>query len=868
MQIRVARDAEDSDIAQFYALLFLGELVVKLVTLSIVAAIQDDRDRKRYRLLYRLVRADGLGDWPKTLDEAVLGPPSQHFVPSARHEQNQLTTKVREDAWQHKAVHLLQRCFEVLEIECESPPVKIQGRQWFANFAQLRNKTRGHGAPTGSQCRGACEALSASLDLLVQGFDGFKRPWAYLHRNLSGKYRVVMLGGDDTPFEFLKGDKTVRLQDGIYVAYDGLVRIPLIETDVDLADFYLANGDFRGTQCEGLSYNSGDTRRIDASSYLTPVERLPASETAGTGVLMPTANCFSNIPPLPARYVPRPGPESELEKQLTLESHPIISLTGPGGIGKTSLALQVLHRMSRMATPRYAAVVWFSARDIDLQMEGPKRVQPDVLALPEICTEFVRLLAPADADTSKFDKRQYLGDGLSKGTIGPTLFVFDNFETVANPLDVFIFLDTFVRAPNKVLITTRSREFNGDYSLEVAGMTHDEADELVDTVAGPLGIKDLLTQNYRAELYQETDGHPYLIKINLGEVATLRSLVKPARILATQDEILIALFERTFASLSPAAQRIFLMLCNWRSVVPEFAVVIAVLRKENEKIDPEAALTELRRASFIDDLKSDADTQVFVNVPAAAMVFGKAKLLASPLKAAVEADTLVLRRFGAAARDDVRHGVLPRIRRFLQSAAAEILNGRERLDDHEASLELIGRRVPTAWIDIARFYGECDVDQTQGRTKRALRRYLESDAEPAGRNMAWGLLVDACRQTGDVVGEVHALVERCQLKNASIDDLSRTANRLNTIHQDLKRRGESVFDTEEKRILIAPVAAALAARFAELTAVDLSRLAWLQLHLDADKEALRSARQGNRIDPADEHCRRLLDKLEQNPRLR
>ena len=85
-------------------------------------------------------------------------------------------------------------------------------------------------------------------------------------------------------------------------------------------------------------------------------------------------------------------------------------------------------------------------------------------------------------------------------------------------------------------------------------------------------MRKLLTEDYRDELIRESDGHPYVIKILLGEVAKARALVALRRIVASKDEILDALFERTYSGLSPAAKQIFLLLSSWRSTIPELAI--------------------------------------------------------------------------------------------------------------------------------------------------------------------------------------------------------------------------------------------------------------------------------------------------------
>ena len=68
---------------------------------------------------------------------------------------------------------------------------------------------------------------------------------------------------------------------------------------------------------------------------------------------------------------------------------------------------------------------------------------------------------------------------------GASLFVFDNFETVDAPADVYRWLEDSIRLPNKILITTRVRSFKGDWPVDVSGMTEEEFAELVATVSSP-----------------------------------------------------------------------------------------------------------------------------------------------------------------------------------------------------------------------------------------------------------------------------------------------------------------------------------------------------------------------------------------------
>src|SRR5580700_9243141 len=160
------------------------------MVLGVVAAIADDKDRNLYRLEHQLVRTDGLGDWGKVIEDALIGPASQFLLAEAREEQAELTRPCKEGEWQYDATAALKAALQHLDIDAEEVPVKSDMKRWFRLFATLRNKTRAHGATQPAKATIAAEHLAKSIDLIYRNFRLFRRPWAHLYRNLSGKYRV------------------------------------------------------------------------------------------------------------------------------------------------------------------------------------------------------------------------------------------------------------------------------------------------------------------------------------------------------------------------------------------------------------------------------------------------------------------------------------------------------------------------------------------------------------------------------------------------------------------------------------------------------------------------------------------------------
>lgn len=479
---------------------------------------------------------------------------------------------------QHEAVQELQEVLRGVHSDAQPLGDRVSLRSWFTKFAEVRNKTRGHGATTPATCAKLAPRLRSSINLLITNDPVFKRPWAYLHRNLSGKYKVVELGGDAAAFAGLKTASAIRgdnYPDGVYISAGRPRRVELVHSDLDASDFFFPNGGFKGKTYELHSLITDNRLTGDASPYLPVAGNRPVSETEGKSELDVVGNVFTNLPAVPTGYVSRPRLEAEVREALTNDRHPVVTLVGRGGIGKTSLALAVLHEITRAA--RYEVIVWFSARDIDLTMGGPKAVQPRVLANSDIAEEYKFLIGePTVGQKARIPTVSTMEAHMRHSPLGATLFVFDNFETVRSPVDLFQWIDTNIRLPNKAVITSRFREFKADLPIEISGMEPEEADALISQTAISLKIEPLIGVGQREQIIEESDGHPYVIKIILGEIANTGKFGKPSRMIVRKDEILDALFDRTYANLSPMASRIFLTLSGWRSLVPQLAVEAVV----------------------------------------------------------------------------------------------------------------------------------------------------------------------------------------------------------------------------------------------------------------------------------------------------
>lgn len=849
---RVALDREDGDYAYFHALSLKLEYVTKVVASGVLACVRDDIDRYRYSFEHELVRADGVGAWADAISRVLTGPAAHHIDSSARKVKNDLSERVGLDDWRYNSIKALNNAASSIGGQ-DALARKAPLHQFFQIGAALRNRSRGHGAPTQRQCAAACPHLCAALDAVMTNLELFKLPWAYLHRNISGKYRVSSLLGNTTSFDYLKSERNHSYTDGVYIFLDHPVPVPLIFSDADVSDIALPNGNHRKGTFEVLSYITNEDNRKDVSRWEAPPGQLPPSETEGRLRLETLGDVFTNLPPKPRVHIPRPDLEDDLRHELlNLDTHPIVSLTGPGGIGKTTIAIAAIHDI--VSDGPYDVVFWISARDVDLLESGPKPVSPRAINQKDIARAVVNLMEPSERNEAGFLPVAYFEECLRKGPVGKTLFVIDNFETFENPADVYRWIDTHVRLPNKVLITTRYRDFAADYPIEIGGMTEDQANDLIGRHAARLSIENLMSSGYKADLIRETDGHPYVIVVLLGEVARKRKAVKPKRIVASSEHILNALFERTYEALSPGAKRVFLLLSSWRVSVPEIAIEAVLLRPDNERIEVTRAIEELSRFSFIDRIDSEEEHLALVYVPLAAALYGRRKLDVSPLKQSVEEDRRLLIEFGPGRGRAGGQQVLSRIENQFQ----QVRDDPEKYEERRPMLEYLGMRLPKAYLmlaDVAMDIGESEHE----RAKDYVRRFLEGVTED--RLKGWEKLAGICRLTKDHVGELQALGEAAQVATIEEWKLGQIGNRMNHRIDQLRRDSVDMQSLEVRRT-VEGVIRVMERRLQELSATNCSRLAWLYLNVGNEDRARDVACLGIDRDSENEHCLRLVRRLD------
>jgi tetratricopeptide (TPR) repeat protein len=216
---------------------------------------------------------------------------------------------------------------------------------------------------------------------------------------------------------------------------------------------------------------------------------------------------------LPSRHGDFLGRSKDIERVLygLASRYHLISIEGMGGIGKTTLAIEVAHKCLIMpSTPleqSFEGIVWVSAK------AHPEKK----LWLNEVLDTTARVLdylfiTQLEPEQKRFEVNKLL-------RTHRVLLIIDNFETIEDP-DLEQWMREEVPEPSKVLITSRHTQMRSVWPIHLQGLEVAEALELIRRHAERLNLwaVEVADQKLLLPLIEVTEGNPKAIEMALGHI--------------------------------------------------------------------------------------------------------------------------------------------------------------------------------------------------------------------------------------------------------------------------------------------------------------------------------------------------------------
>ncbi len=289
----------------------------------------------------------------------------------------------------------------------------------------------------------------------------------------------------------------------------------------------------------------------------------------------PVPEIYSNLPSR-TEFIGRKK-EMERVKAALNSRYFLICIDGIGGIGKTSLALEVIHECLRFskgeiiiedeqqdqsAIPKFDGFIWTSAKDRELRLNDILDAVARTLDWPGIAQQPYE--EKIDSVRKLLQTKRYL-------------LIVDNFETITDEAVRDFLLK--IPEPSKVLITSREQKLPQAWAVSIKGLEQNEALALIRNEGQRLGLKSVEEADDQVllRLYQATGGAPLAIKWSVGQIKQKGQSLDTvlAALHEAKGDIFEQVFARSWSLLSEDAQQVLMVMPIFASSASRDAIEAA-----------------------------------------------------------------------------------------------------------------------------------------------------------------------------------------------------------------------------------------------------------------------------------------------------
>lgn len=297
-------------------------------------------------------------------------------------------------------------------------------------------------------------------------------------------------------------------------------------------------------------------------------------------------------------FVGRDDDIRDIIKYLDSNKFLVITITGAGGVGKTSLALKVVQEITQKYSERkFDTIIWLSAKENKLSPFGIEDIEPTFKSYEDLLNTIIEVIGfSTDDQSSNYEEKEKLALKLLELPDSP-LIIIDNLETVSDQRIINFIID----APSniKFLITSRKGLGQVERRYELRELKEKEAIFLFRQIAKDkqlpslVKLEDIVIKKY----VNKVSNYPLAIKWVLGQVARGKDI---NRVIDTIDDasgdISKFCFEQIFAMLSEDSKNILYALCCFEEP-PTSSLLRYVVEIDTSKFDD--SIEELIQVSLV-----------------------------------------------------------------------------------------------------------------------------------------------------------------------------------------------------------------------------------------------------------------------------
>lgn len=372
-------------------------------------------------------------------------------------------------------------------------------------------------------------------------------------------------------------------------------------------------------------------------------------------------------------------------------------------------------------------------------------------------------------------------------------------------------------------------------------------------VAEELGIEGLLNRELIERIYDQTGGHPYVMRVVIGEMAKEAKYTPPTQVLGKRSDIVDAVFERSFNKLSDAGRSVFLTVANWKSDVPDLGLLVVL---GTRGVEVQEGIDECRRLSLI-FCNEMAGGLTCYSTPHLARAFAHKKLQGDPDRLVIQEDLVTLQKFGTTSKSTLHETTQEQlIESFVGSCFREIGRSQQAIQRADRLLEALANLWSSGWLRLADFREQASADREA--IAYALRRAVEE--EPFSKQ-AWLRRAEYATKCLDKAVRVASLVSAVEADPTDLLLLREAAGDLCYYVNEHK----SEIPATRRGVYLASVRSHMERVADSLDPTGLSRLAWLFLLEGNVPKAREYANRGCAHDPTNVHCLKILERLDRQP---